>query len=355
MTTTVPRSRFSSASKISLGSYPALDVRYVPGPGTEILHDLLYAELDAFEPVAIHDLDAADGWRVFFRLTAHRDSARAALETTLGDRLIDLSPVDVDDEDWARRSQAALTAIRVGRIIVAPPWDVPEFSSPESEVPSPKSQGPNPKVEDPNPKSQVPNPQSPIPNPEIVIIIEPSMGFGTGHHATTRLCLELLQTLDLSGRRVVDLGTGSGVLAIAAIRLGASAVTAVDNDPDALQSARDNIARNLPRNGDTHLYGKLLTEQGRAATPQIAVIEADLSALPALPADVVLANLTSAVLQRHAPRLRTMLQPAGVLIISGFSPEDLDQLAHALDLPVLADRREDDWAAAILGPLPGRS
>ena len=75
-----------------MASYPALDLRYVAGPDSGALQELLYAELDDFEPLAIHDLPAEDGWRVFFRLPSQRDAARAALATALGTRLVGLSP-----------------------------------------------------------------------------------------------------------------------------------------------------------------------------------------------------------------------------------------------------------------------
>jgi ribosomal protein L11 methyltransferase len=280
-------------SKISLASYPALDVRFPAAPGAALLQDLLHAELDAFEPLAIHEHDPSDGWRVFFPTPGQRDQARTALASAFGDRLLALSPVDVEDDGWARRSQASLEAVHVGRITVAPPWDVPASRD------------------------------------RILIVIEPSMGFGTGHHATTRLCLELMQQIDFSGTRVMDVGTGSGVLALAAWRLGAASVTAVDCDPDALQNARDNIARN-------------------GGTESIQVVQSDLSAVTADPADVVLANLTAAVLQRHAGALRSMVPTAqGTLVVSGFNPDELDDVACAFGLAPRVTAVEGEWAAVL--------
>jgi len=181
---------------------------------------MLYAELDAFEPVAIQEHERGDGWRIFFRAASNRDAAGATLASEFGNALLRIDAIEVDDEDWARRSQAALTAIRVGRIVVAPPWNSdPGSRTPDADV--------------------------------ITIVIDPSTGFGTGHHASTRLCLELLQKHDLSGLNVIDVGTGSGVLALAAWRLGADHVTAIDNDPDALDNARDNVRRNGAENAVT--------------------------------------------------------------------------------------------------------
>lgn len=275
---------------------------------------MLYAELDSFEPVAIHEHETGDGWRVFFRSRAQRDGARRALASEF-ENALELSAIDVEDEDWARRSQAALRAVRAGRIVVAPPWDVPS----DRDI-----------LTDENASRQPPTASS----GPIVIVIDPSTGFGTGHHATTRLCLELLQEIQLSGKRVIDVGTGSGVLAIAASMLGASGVLAIDNDPDALQNARENVARN-------------------AVT--LEVEQADLESIDAPPADLVLANLTSAVLQRFAGSLTRMATPGGLFIVSGFGPDDVDEVAKALGVEPRRILRDGDWAAVLGAPRLSRS
>jgi len=283
---------------------------------------MLYAELDAFEPVAIHEHETGDGWRVFFRTAAQRDAARGTLASEFGNALFDLIPRDIDDEDWARRSQAALKAIRAGRIVVAPPWNVPEVresrfagrDSPESKTPSRHSNANN--------TNREPRPA----NSDIVIVIEPSMGFGTGHHATTRLCLELLQRQAVRDAGVIDVGTGSGVLALAAWKLGASSVIALDNDPDALQDARDNVERN----------------GGREA---IAIMQGDLSSALLEPAHIVIANLTGAVLKRYATELQRLVRTGGTLIVSGFSGAELEGITRVFGAVPKEELQEGEWAA----------
>ena len=107
-----------------MAEYPALDLRFRVDSSTEALQDLLYAALDDYQPLAVQEFDSADGWRVFFRGTDVRDAAAVALGRFTAHGLGAIDPLVVPDEDWARRSQAGLTAITVGRITVAPPWDV---------------------------------------------------------------------------------------------------------------------------------------------------------------------------------------------------------------------------------------
>ncbi|MFO8074788.1 MAG: 50S ribosomal protein L11 methyltransferase [Egibacteraceae bacterium] len=148
------------------------------------------------------------------------------------------------------------------------------------------------------------------PEAEEVLVIEPAQAFGTGHHETTVGCLAALAGLDLAGARVDDVGTGTGILAIAAARRGAAEVRAVDVDPVAVATARANAAAN-----------------GVA----VAVAEGSVEALGQGPADVVLANLDTATLAALAADLAGRLAPGGVLVASGVSVERTGEAVAALE------------------------
>ena len=244
--------------------YPALDVRGVDS-------DMVLAVVDDFAPSAVEDLP--DGVSIFFTSASRRDSASEAVAAAFPASV--LSAREVDDEDWAKRSQAALTPITVGRVTITPPWFADAAHASESGSGSPST-----------------------PSDALSIIITPSMGFGTGHHATTRLCLAALQTIDLAGKTVLDVGTGSGVLAIAAARLGASEARGIDFDEDAIGSARENLEAN----------------------PEARNVEfetVDVRDAAVRQADIVLANLTGASLVQTAPMLRAAVAPGGRLVLSG--------------------------------------
>ena len=209
-------------------AWPALDI-HVPGCDPQ-LQELVLAELDDFQPTAIQEPDESSRLRAFFTSAESRDAAARALGVSFGSHLF-VESLNVEDEDWAARSQAELRAITIGRIIVAPPWDTKrgrEGFSPEASE----------------------NPSRPL-----FVIIQPSMGFGTGHHATTRLTLKALQMLTLDNHTVLDIGCGSGVLAIAAVKLGARSAVGIDVDPDALDNARENAVLN-------HMGDRVRFEEG---------------------------------------------------------------------------------------------
>ena len=158
-------------------------------------------------------------WRICFHDELSRDRAMQAISNHPAINILKISSLTIDDNDWAIKSQDRLRAIRIGNVVLAPPWDVPINPG------SIKSSDLYPGTKDP-----------------LVIVIQPSMGFGTGHHPTTRLSLWALQQLDLHEQTLIDIGTGSGVLALAAAYLGADRVVAIDNDSDAILAAKKNLA-----------------------------------------------------------------------------------------------------------------
>jgi ribosomal protein L11 methyltransferase len=255
--------------------YPAIDVR-TDAP------DFVLAMIDDYGPIAVEERN--ESVRIFFSADADRERAHRALAPQF-----DVAPIDVDDEDWARRSQENLTAVTVGRITVTPPWGARGQPS------------------------------------ALEVVILPSMGFGTGHHATTRLCLAALQNIDLTDREVLDVGTGSGVLAIAADRLGAARSLGIDFDPDAIRSAQENL--------DLNPEARHVRFETR-----------DLAAHPLPAADVVTANLTSALLIRSAAMLLAAVRPGGTLILSGVQSHERDEVRDRFAAaPSDWECEEDGW------------
>jgi ribosomal protein L11 methyltransferase len=275
--------------------YPALHIEWPAPPGAERAEQLL-AALDDEEPTAVEE--RVSGVAVFFGSTDRRDRALEIVRAFAPDASV--TPVSVSDEAWAERSQASLAAIRVGRIVVTPPWARQE-TPPSDDV--------------------------------IVITIVPSMGFGTGHHASTRLCLTLLQRLDVRGLSVLDVGTGSGVLAIAAWRLGATRVVGIDVDTDALTSARENVDLN---GGDPTVEVRVV-DLARASDELIGGF------------DLVLANLTGAMLEQYSHELCSLVASGGSLVVSGFQESEEAAVRRALEAggakAIAGHVEEDHWVA----------
>ena len=290
-------------------TWPALVLR---AKAVDDAEELVSGVLTDFNPLAIHDLaerplppgglwdptyppipeppPAPLHWHVCFGDAGERGRAADAIRNLVPD--LDIEAVDLPDDDWAARSQRSLRAVHAGRFIIAPPWDLPHE-----------------------------------PLDATVIVIEPSMGFGTGHHPTTRMCLRLLSDIDVSDRTVLDLGTGSGVLSMAAALSGARRVVGIDVDHDAIDSAEASARLNtLP---DTITF-------------QVS----DFRTAPPPPADLVLANLTGGMLTSSAPAITALIRDGGSLIASGFDDSELDGVLSAFSSLAEGQRlSEDGWIA----------
>ena len=166
---------------------------------------------------------------------------------------------------------------------------------------------------------------------EIVMVLDPGLAFGTGNHPTTALCLSLLEKYVQHGSRVADIGTGTGILAIAAAKLGAGEVIAVDNDSLAVLVARGNVERN-------------------GVQDRVWVVEGDgWHALHGV-FDVILCNILSGFLVQTAPLVPRFLREGGVYIVSGFIGRNAREVFHAMENAGL--KREEvhkrrSWVAAV--------
>ncbi len=164
------------------------------------------------------------------------------------------------------------------------------------------------------------------------ITINPKMAFGTGHHETTHLVIEMMKDLPLSGKRVFDYGCGTGILAILASKMGAEDILAIDYD----ENATENAAENMKVNG----------------VENISIATGELKDFQILPQDFLLANINKPVLMMTIPSLTNLLSPEGILILSGIMKKDqsdIENLAHQSGLDTLEIKEKGDWLAIKYG------
>lgn len=201
------------------------------------------------------------------------ESVRAGLARHIGDAAQRMTAEPLEDRDWTRAWMDDFAPMRFGERL----WVIPGDMAP--------------------------------PEPDAVNLrLDPGLAFGTGTHPTTALCLAWLDAHPPAGQDVIDYGCGSGILAIAALKLGASRVRGVDIDPQALIASRDNARRNGVEAG-LALY-----------------LPAD---VPAEPADLLLANILANPLIELAPTLVSLVRPGGRLVLSGILAEQADAVAAA--------------------------
>jgi ribosomal protein L11 methyltransferase len=219
------------------------------------------------------------------------DAVRAAVLRADADARVETAPVP--PVDWTEAWKERIGAHSLGALTVAPPWLAAAY------------------------------------DPATTIVVDPGMAFGTGEHATTRGVVRLMQGVVRPGDVVADLGAGSAVLAIAAVKLGASRVAAVEMDPEAIGNAEENVARN-----------------GVAA--QVSVMQGDAGVLLPLiaPVRLVLANIISSVLAELLPVIGASLTGDGQAILSGILQSERDDMLVVLDAHgwrVDAEDAEDIW------------
>ncbi len=217
------------------------------------------------------------------------------LTAALGEGADDVYTAVVDEEDWAENWKAHFPPLRIGRRwVVRPTWETVEL-------------GPD----------------------DLELVLDPGQAFGTGDHATTSMCLELLEDADVAGKSVLDIGCGSGILSIGAAKLGADRVLAVDIEPGAVEVARVNAERN----------GVVLE-----CVEQDALGEGADTGW-----DVILSNIISATLIRIAVGVRAHIADGGLWIVSGVIRSNWDDvLAAATRAGFGLEQQlvEGEWVAA---------
>jgi ribosomal protein L11 methyltransferase len=224
------------------------------------------------------------------------ETIRRRMAATVGS-LVDLELDEIENEDWAVSWRESYKPFRVGRrLLVKPSWEQVK-TAPD----------------------------------DLIIELDPGMAFGCGTHPTTATCMVFLEKYLRPGMRVYDVGTGSGILAITASRLGAAAVYAVDEDPMAVRVARENIAQN-------------------GLEDQIQVGLGDLLDRLEQPADIIVANILAEVVIRLLPMANARLVPGGLLIAGGISAPKAAGVLEAMKREGFEEvdlTNVDDWVSIV--------
>ncbi|GGF78435.1 ribosomal protein L11 methyltransferase [Paenibacillus albidus] len=248
----------------------------------------------------------------------------------------------VDEEEWAHAWKQYFKPLRVSeRLTIKPTWE--EYT-----------------------------PESPD---EAIIELDPGMAFGTGTHPTTALCLRALEKHIRGGEEVIDVGTGSGILAVGAMLLGAKSVLALDLDPVAVESARENVELNKLQHAITVQESDLLTLLGgegasdtpagemwpsarpgvngkTAETDAEVVVSGEPTLGVTLPVQIVVANILAEILVLFTDDVYRALQPGGIYITSGIYKDKEELVKQALlgsGFDIKEVSREEDWVAITAG------
>jgi ribosomal protein L11 methyltransferase len=264
-------------------------------PPDESLRELIVASMQSLQLAGF--FEDSDGVHAYIAKSLWSDSLRREIESSIarytGEEYPIASISEIQDQDWNAHWEKTIQPIHVTeRIVIEPSWNKTLAS-----------------------------------DGKIHLVIDPKMSFGTGYHETTRIMLHLLEHHCIAHARILDIGTGTGVLSIAAVKLGAASAIGIDTDKWSFQNAQENVRLNNAENMVEIKLGSVET-----------IVESTF--------DLILANITRTIILSLLNEITTKLKNKGIILLSGFVSEDEAIITKALidfRYKVLEALRENEW------------